>query len=323
MQIKAEFGYSFPDTIQEAVEKAASGAVIMAGGSDLMPRLKLDLLEPDEMVDISRIPGLSGITVTETGIRIGSMTTLDAIARDMTILEKAPVLSQAARNVASPQIRNRGTIGGNVLQSRRCFYYNQSHEWRQGIPVCRKLGGEVCLQMQKSPVCRAIYYSDMAPALLACDATAEVYTRKGMCEMSVRELVHLHCTDKLEPMVVMAFHIPANAYAGPAALFRKYSLRGSVDFPIINFAAAVKADGSASIMVGAIAPEVVSLSAAAEYIAGKGTDFDLEEAFCMAVKEMEDKSQLIREAGISIQVKRSAFLQVRGVLEAVRQKMQH
>ena len=86
----------------------------------------------------------------------------------------SPLLSRGARRVASPQIRNLATIGGNLLQETRCLYFNQSEYWRKNISPCLKLGGEVCHQVSKSNTCRALYYSDTAPVLLAFDAQAEI-----------------------------------------------------------------------------------------------------------------------------------------------------
>ena len=322
MQIAAEYEYCIPASLPEAVALVADGATVMAGGSDLMPRLKLGVASPVRMADIARVPGLAGIRGETDGLHIGAMTTLSAIATDETILRLAPALTKAARNVASPQIRTRGTVAGNLLQARRCFYFNQPASWRDGIPVCRKLGGDVCLQVKSSPVCRAIYYSDLAPALIALRAEAVLWTAEGERRMPVEDLVKAHCTDTLGPVLVTELTVPAGslAEAGTVALFRKYSLRGGIDFPIINFACAVHPDGGVDFLVGAIAPEVVRLEKVEAYLQAERGGFDPETAISMAVEEMGEKGRLIREAGLSIPVKRNAFLQVRGILTALKKQ---
>ena len=320
MQIIADYSYHRPSDIEEAWELVSEDAVIMAGGSDVMPQLKMATIDPKVMIDLAKIEELKKIEEQEDGIHVGAMVTLVHLAKDPMILAKAPILSQAARNVASPQIRNRGTIAGNVMQARRCFYYNQTKEWRQGIPRCRKVGGDICLQIQSSPVCRAIYYSDMAPALIACQAMVKVREAEGERWMSCEELAARHCEDRDPLMLMEEFLIPKASYEGCAARFCKYSLRGSIDFPIVNFACVVKPD-QVRFTVGAIATHVIRLETVEMYIAEKRADFDPAEAGELAFAEMKKKCQLIREAGLSVSVKRSSFLQVHEILEEIHRQM--
>ena len=320
MQILANYEYLRPTDLAEAWAMLSPEAVIMAGGSDVMPQLKMATIDPKVMIDLAKIEELKKIEECEDGIHIGAMVTLSHLAKNPLILEKAPIISQAARNVASPQIRNRGTIGGNVLQARRCFYYNQTKEWRQGIPRCRKVGGDICIQIQSSPVCRAIYYSDMAPALLACQASMKVLMEEGEKVLSVAEIMEMHCDDQLPKLLVEEFIIPRASYEDVVARFCKYSLRGSIDFPIINFACVVKKD-EVRFTAGAIATRVLRLESVEAYIAEKRADFDPEEAAELAVAEMKKKSQIIREAGLSVAVKRSSFQQVREILADIKKQL--
>lgn len=96
------------------------------------------------------------------------------LARSELINTRCAAVAQAAAVTASPQIRNIATTAGNVMQDRRCIYFNQSEQWRGALPLCYKTGGEVCHQIPNSPVCRAIYYSDLATALIALDAEAGI-----------------------------------------------------------------------------------------------------------------------------------------------------
>ena len=320
MLILSDYRYYRPSTVEEAKALLQDGNVLIAGGSDVMPQLKTAVISPNALVDLSRIEELSQVKEREDGIHIGAMAVLSHLAKNSLILEKIPAISQAARNVASPQIRNRGTIGGNVLQARRCIYYNQTKEWRQGIPRCFKVGGDRCLQIPNSPVCRAIYYSDMAPVLLAYDAQVVVETPEGRRTLSCQELVDRHCEDRDQPQLVREFWIPRAAYQGAWGKFHKYSLRGSIDFPIINFAARLQ-QGTVTLTAGAIATRVLRLSDTEAYIKEAGNAFDPAQALETALSEMKKKSQIVREAGISVPVKRGTFRYIAHLLEEVQRAM--
>lgn len=212
MMILARYEYYRPSTVEEAVSMLKKENTIIAGGSDVMPQLKTATIAPEALIDLSKISEMHTVEETDDGIYIGAMVALSHLAKNELILRKLIALSQAARNVASPQIRNRGTVGGNLMQARRCFYYNQTKEWRRGIPVCFKVGGDRCIQIPNSPVCRAIYYSDMAPALIAYGAQALVHTAEGSQLVSCQELMETHCKDQDKPMLIEKFFIPKSAY---------------------------------------------------------------------------------------------------------------
>ena len=321
MLITANFDYNKPSDIDEAVKLLKNdGGLIIAGGSDVMPQLKCATISPAYLIDLGGIDALKSIKECEDGIHIGAMAVLSHIAKDPIVTEKLPALSQAARNVASPQIRNRGTIGGNILQARRCFYYNQSKEWRRGIAKCYKVGGNVCLQIPNSPVCRALYYSDVAPVLLAYEARAVVYVDRTKQEISVKDLVDAHCEDRLGKVLIAEFIIPAEQYKYAFSYFVKYSLTGSIDFPIINFAG-VYANKHVKLYVGAISTHVIELAETQAYIENNGKDFSVDECLKVAMDEMKRKDKVIRESGISIQVKRSTFHYVETLLAQLKANM--
>lgn len=322
MLILANYAYHRPSTVQEAVELLQEeGSLIMAGGSDVMPQLKTATIAPRSLVDLAGIEELRAVEEKADGIHIGAMAVLSQIAKDPLILEKVPAIAQSARNVASPQIRNRGTIGGNFFQARRCIYYNQTKEWRRGIRRCFKVGGDVCLQIPNSPVCRAIYYSDVAPALLAYNASAVVVTAGGEKTVDCRALMMAHCQDRDEQhMLVRAFVIPRASYANTWSCFSKYSLRGGVDFPMINFSCVYGPD-SVRLTAGAIATHVLELTDTEAYLLEKKGDFAVEEAVEIAVAEMKKKSQIVRESGISVQVKRETFHLIRELMAALKSSL--
>ena len=318
MMILARYEYYRPSTVEEAVSMLKKENTIIAGGSDVMPQLKTATIAPEALIDLSKISEMHTVEETDDGIYIGAMVTLSHLAKNELILRKLIALSQAARNVASPQIRNRGTVGGNLMQARRCFYYNQTKEWRRGIPVCFKVGGDRCIQIPNSPVCRAIYYSDMAPALITYGAQALVHTAEGSQLVSCQELMETHCKDQDKPMLIEKFFIPKSAYSGAWAKFDKYSLRGSIDFPTINFACVRNGQG-VRLTVGAIATHVLELVQTEGYLNAQGSAFSVEEATKIALDEMKKKSEIVRESGISVQVKRGTFCYVEAMLKELKE----
>lgn len=312
MLITSNFLYHRPSVVSEAQELLQQeNNIIIAGGSDALPQLKTDAISPAGLIDLSCLEELKKIEETEDGIYIGSMVTLSHLAKDELILKKLPALSQAARNVASPQIRTRGTVGGNILQARRCFYYNQTKEWRLGVPLCYKVGGERCIHVPGSPVCRALYYSDLAPVLLAYGALVEVYGRSRLTEC--QEIIDSHCEDSQKKILLTKLFIPKKSYHNVFAVFKKYSLRGSIDFPIINFAGVCGAE-HLRIFAGAIASNVIELTETEKYIKERGKSFSESEALGVALEEMRGKNRIIRESGISVTVKRGTFVYIKELL---------
>ena len=317
MRIMHEYSYERPATLDEAVRLLDAKHTVIAGGSDVLPQLKTATIWPEMLIDVQDIPELSVLEEREDGIHIGGMQTLSHIAKTPLIIRKVPAIGQGARNVASPQIRNRGTIAGNFLQARRCIYYNQTKEWRKGIPVCFKVGGGECLQIPKSPVCRAIYYSDVAPALLAYGAKAVIAQADGEHTADVWDLMKAHCEDRDELFILKEFFIPKENYEGAWSKFQKFSLRGGIDFPTINFACKYQA-GKVRFFAGAIATYVLELEDLEAYLAEKGAEFSVDEAVGIADAEMKKKSQIVREAGITVKVKRGTFILVRELLEQLK-----
>lgn len=320
MLILSDYTYHCPSTAAGALALLQEGGTLIAGGSDVMPQLKTAVISPKALIDLSRIDELKVLEEREDGIHIGSMVTLAHLAKSALILSKVPALSEAARNVASPQIRNRGTVGGNILQARRCIYYNQTKEWRQGIPACFKTGGDRCIQIANSSVCRAIYYSDMAPALLAYGAEAVVSTERGEEIRSCQSIIDAHTADLREQYILKEFIIPRAEYGDVKAGFCKHSLRGSIDFPIINFAYSYR-DDCVRLFMGAMSVNIVELTETEKYLTERKKEFEVEEAYRIASGEARKKSQLIHESGISVQVKRGAASHLQGLLEELKRSM--
>jgi xanthine dehydrogenase YagS FAD-binding subunit len=267
---------------QKLLEQHGSDAWVMAGGLDSFDWLKDRIKKPKALVDLSGIEELRGIRTTPEGIEIGAMTTLTQVVGHPVVKERYSLLSQAAEVVASPQIRNQGTLGGNVSQDARCWYY------RAGWP-CYRAGGNICYA--DTPVgrnrehailhaerCVAVNPSDTAPALIALDAKFVVQAPKGEQVMEAEnfflgpdlDITHMNI---LKPgYLLTAIRIPST-WAGAQFYFEKVRDRNVWDFPLMNVASAMKVSGDSiqdiRIAVNAVAARPLRLKAVEDSVRGK------------------------------------------------------
>jgi len=329
--LRSRFTYEAPESLGQAANDLMTrdNITLLAGGTDLIPLIKYGVKKPSCLLDLKRISSLKSVAFRENGLFIGSMVTLSEIVRHPLIHQYLPALAESARRVASPQIRNLATLGGNLLQERRCLYFNQSEYWRKNISPCLKLGGEVCHQAPKSKTCRALYYSDTAPVLLAFDAQAEFEERGGLKVIPLREMVHRHVNNEMERGLLTGIRIPI-PLQGTWGAFMKSSLRAAIDFAAVNVAIRFSpASGQTEqvpvlkICVGAIAPEPVMLDETAEHLASNFSNLPSlkEEIKEQALKESSTKSALIRETGISLKSKRNAFHIIPNALDQLFKKL--
>lgn len=304
----------FPITLAEAQQYA--DATYVGGATDLMPLFKNHVRDDKELVFLTRIPELQGIALEGDMLRIGAAVTLTELAESELLRNHFPAAAQAASVVASPQIRNIATLGGNIMQDRRCIYFNQSECWRSAIPLCFKTGGEVCHQIPNFPVCRAIYYSDIATALLLYECEV-VYLEEGH---TVREplgaLIHRHseanglsCRQHL-PVIVTHFFLPIPDGSVRSA-FHKYAMRTTIDFPLINFALRCGGTHKAKLIAGAVAPEPVELPQTAALLETSAGDDDVLQS---CVQELKTLAKPIKEACITPPRKRDLYLQIAHLL---------
>jgi xanthine dehydrogenase YagS FAD-binding subunit len=247
-----------PDTIEGAVDLlsgAGGDGWALAGGNDSLDWFKDRVKRPRVVVDLTGLSALKGIRELEGGgIEIGALTTLTEIETSPLIQERYTVLADAARKVASPQIRNTGTIGGNVCQDARCWYY------RYGVD-CYRAGGNTCYAdtpegqnrehcLWGADRCVAVSPSDTAPALVALDARMVVRNAEAEREVPAEEFfigpeIDIERMTVLEPGdVLTAIRIPAD-WAGATFYFEKVADRNTWDFPLVNIAAAMKVSGAA------------------------------------------------------------------------------
>src|SRR5689334_22024943 len=175
------FDYRAPRTLEEAADllAAANGAaMLVGGGTDLLPNMKRRQQVPSTLIGLRRIAALKEITNGDR-MRIGAGATLSAIVDDARIRTAYAGLWQAAAQVATPHLRNMGTIGGNLCLDTRCNYYDQSYEWRKAIDFCMKKDGGICWVATSSPRCLAVSSTDTAPALIALGATVTLVSADG------------------------------------------------------------------------------------------------------------------------------------------------
>jgi 4-hydroxybenzoyl-CoA reductase subunit beta len=241
-----------PRSIEEAVSALArhrDDIQIVAGGTDLLPSMKQRLFTPKYLLDIRGIDELKKIKVVPgSGVEIGALTTLTAIEDSEFIRRNYPVLREAAMIVASPILRNMGTIGGNICLDTRCVWYNQSLQWRKSCGFCIKKDGDLCHVAPGGKKCWAVFSADSPTALLCLKAEIEVAGPEGFRRIQLSEF-YTNIGDarmKLgnDEMLTRIF-LPESA-AGYSGAYRKLRLRGSIDYPLAGVAVAIKRKGGVS-----------------------------------------------------------------------------
>ncbi len=261
-------------TVDEAVEFVHSfdgEARYIAGGTDLNPNMKHRLFEPDMVVDLSGIAELRGISIGDDGsMHIGAMTTLTEVADSGDVGGCYPGLAEAAGLVSGPQLRNMGTIGGNVMLDTRCQWYNQTYFWRKSLGFCMKKDGEICHVVEGGSKCVAAASNDTAPMLIALNAELEFASiASGLLSGGAAEsgcppvkrrrmpIADLYKADgiwnkNIAPTeLLVAIHIPAPS-ANHRSTYLKLRDRGSIDFPLFGIAVRLNLDDSNTITDAAI-----------------------------------------------------------------------
>jgi len=279
-----EFKIAEPKTADEAaalLAETTETAALIAGGTDLLDELKSGVSKADLVVDLRGIAGLAGIKPEGGGIRIGAMTRVVDLAEDAAVARDYPALKQAALSLATPQLRNVGTVGGNLCQRPRCWYY------RDPEVVCRKKGGFNCFAYQGRNKyhclfggngCFIVHPSDLAPALISLGATASVATAKGDQTMPLGSFYAGPDVDVTRENVLAKGQLLKSVWvpapkAGQKSAYVKLKERGTWDFALVSAAAAaVVKDGTLaeiSIVMGGVAPVPWRLKKAEDVLRGK------------------------------------------------------
>lgn len=315
------FEYKRANSIKELIEHTTEcNLLFLAGGTDLVPNLKYEIRSADTLVDLCFVQDLNRIIQDTDGtLRLGSMVTLKQLMTSDLVNQLFPELSHAASRVASPQIRNIGTLGGNLMQDRRCIYFNQNYNWRSNFDACYKTGGVVCHQGLKSDICRATYYSDIATILYVLHAKVSCIVNGKIKVLSIEELIQYHSNlngrSSCEQLLITEVILPPRKGNG---FFLKEAVRNAIDFPLFNAAGSVEffENGEISrftIAVGAISPypQYLTSTSDAMLVARKGnrvmTEDLIVELTNIVFDEISKNTILILEDNITIKVKRQLF----------------
>jgi 4-hydroxybenzoyl-CoA reductase subunit beta len=277
-----EYRYHRPDRLADAAAllRGHEDAMIVAGGTDLMPNMKHRLFTPGHLVGIKGIAELRAVGYADADgnpvapdapearqLSIGAGVTLSQVSRDAAVLRHFPSLADAAGKVAGPQIRNQGTLGGNLCLDTRCTYYNQTFFWRQALGFCLKKDGDVCHVTKVGKKCVAAHSADTPPVLMTLGAVADLASADGTRSVPVTDFFLADGqwnTVRSRDEIVSRIRIPLPE-PGTRMAYRKVRQRNSIDFPLLSIAAAARttpegAVASLSLVVSALGarPRVVS-----------------------------------------------------------------
>jgi 4-hydroxybenzoyl-CoA reductase subunit beta len=271
------FEFRAPRDVSAAAALLASSpddTMLLAGGTDLLPNMKRRQQTPRVLVSLRHIDDLRRLDATHDGTTIGAGVTLSAIVANPSIRETCTGLWQAAAQVATPHLRNMGTIGGNLCLDTRCTYYDQSAEWRKAIGYCMKKDGETCWVATSSPKCLAVSSTDTAPALIATGAQVRLVSAAGERNIAVEDLFHndgmLYLTRRPEEILT---EIIVPDQTGWTSRYWKVRRRGSFDFPTAAVAVAIRRDAGgavtgARVVLGAVASRPLASDKAAGLLVG-------------------------------------------------------
>ena len=237
------FDHRAPRTIEEAAKILAwegAGAMLIAGGTDLLPNMKRRHQVPATLVSLRRVEELKKAT-NGSGMRLGAGLTLTELCETRGLRDRYRGLWQAAAQVATPHLRNMGTLGGNLCLDTRCTYYNQSHEWRKAIDFCMKKDGETCWVATASKRCLAVSSTDTAPALISLGARVRLVSASGERDLALADLYKNDGMDYLtrRPDEILT-EVMLPAADGWKSAYWKLRRRGSFDFPLLGVAASVR-----------------------------------------------------------------------------------
>lgn len=269
-----------PRNIAEAcrmLDEHAPDAMIIAGGTDVIPNLQMKLFTPRILVDIKSLSELSRIEFSPArGLTIGAAASLTRVLETPWLAREFPVLASAIATIAGPLQRNMGTIGGNLCLETRCRWYNQSHFWRQSLGGCLKKDGDVCHVAPGGKFCWAAWSGDSAPAFLTLDAEVEVSSVFGTRRIPLPDFYKNDGKDRIaltRNELLTAVHVPPQM-AGLRGVYHKLRVRDSIDYPLAGVAVAMQVDSSgfcrdARVALSAVNPAPLLVHEAAQDLIGK------------------------------------------------------
>jgi xanthine dehydrogenase YagS FAD-binding subunit len=321
-----DFDWAEPQDLEQAMALLAKGgarAAMMAGGTDLITEIKEGVAQPDLVIDLRSIPGLSFINMEKDGVHIGAMTTVAELAAHSSIRQEYPGLYQAAMSIGTPQLRNVGTVGGNLCQRPRCWYY------RDAQIVCRKKGGSQCYAFRGrnkyhailgGGMCYIVYPSDLAPALISMGAQAVIASPRRERKIPLEDFYALPSQNVRRENVLAQDELLREIHLPPAgkeekSAYIKLKERGTWDFALVSAAAAGavsgKRLGEVRIVLGGVAPVPWRLTKAEGAVKGKTPSPSLiKEAARLALQD----ARPLQENGYKRQLVEAALGQVLAAL---------
>ena len=277
-----------PRSVAEAcrmLDEHGPDAMIVAGGTDVIPNLQMKLFAPRVLVDIKPLTELSRIEFSPArGLTIGATASLTHVLETPWLAREFPVLASAIGTVAGPLQRNMGTIGGNLCLETRCRWYNQSYFWRQSLGGCLKKDGDICHVAPGGKFCWAAWSGDSAPAFLTLDTELEIAGVSGTRRISLRDFYKNDGKDRIalaRNELLTAVHVPPHM-SGRRGVYHKLRVRDSIDYPLAGVAVVMQVDSSgicrdARIALSAVNPAPLLVREAAGILIGKKWSLELAE----------------------------------------------
>ena len=270
------FRYRAPRTIADAAAWLAEDpatSMLLGGGTDVLPNMKRRQQTPQTLIGLRGIAGFADIH-NGNGLTVGAGVTLSSLTADPRIRREYPGLWQAAVQIATPHLRNMGTIGGNLCLDTRCTYYDQNYEWRKSIDFCLKKDGSTCWVATSSPKCLAVSSTDTAPMLQALGASVTLVSAQGQRVLPVGDLFAndgMHYLTKRPDEILTTIDLPASD--GWRSSYWKLRRRGAFDFPVAAAAVAINCDHDTivdvRIVLGAVASRPLAADRAASLLIGQ------------------------------------------------------
>ena len=288
------FDFRAPRTLEEAariLDGERANAMPLAGGTDLLPNMKRRQQVPRTLMSLRHIESLNRVALSPSGSQLGACLTLSDIAADPRFRNGLTALAQAASLVATPQIRNMATLGGNICLDTRCNYYDQSYEWRKAINFCLKKDGTTCWVAPGSSKCMAVSSTDTGPALMALGARVRLVSRFGEREVLLSDLYNNDGIDyiKRRPDEILS-EVLLDSLHGWKSTYWKLRRRGAFDFPVLSVAAAARLSKDnvvedARIVIGSAACRPLAATDAARSLLGRPLNQQtIEEAAALAAR---------------------------------------
>jgi 4-hydroxybenzoyl-CoA reductase subunit beta len=320
------FEYHRPASLDEALatlDTAGKSLAVLGGGTDLLINLKLRLERPAALLSVRDLPELAGVSVDAAGtLRIGAGERLTDLATHPLLVGRYPGLAQAIRAVGSQHVRNMATLGGNLCLPTRCWYTNQSENWRAAQEPCWKTEGKVCHVIKTAPDCRAIHSADSVPALIALDARVLLRSTRGERELRLADFYRddgIENNALLPGELIIAVLIPS---ARARSVFVKAAARTGLDYGYATLAGALtgsnRAPKSLLLVAGSVGTMPLLLHKSAQLILAEGlTEASIEAAADAARADLGEVTNLFTPPGYKKRLVRGL---VRRVLNDLRRQ---